>query len=187
MDIKKYLVNLFQSGEYSRPNQFSSEIYSPIDSEFSTKDIERICLNIASAPIPGIAVETKEYSQGGFLQKKLPHTKQYQELGLRFYLSEDHIEKKFFQTWIDMIFDPIYQNLNYYDQYAIGTIIIHQNSRREKDPVVSYKYIECYPISIQNVDMSYGTENSINEINVNIAFHSWEEKSLDEDWPSNVL
>ena len=92
--------------------------------------------NIDTAPDTNIYGLTREIAQGF----------SFADIDATFQLSSDHKEKKFFETWQRISFDPLTWAMGYYDDY-IGTIQIYQldeqNERR-----YGVELIECFPKTI---------------------------------------
>lgn len=168
------ITNIKNSGDFYRPNQFEVGIFPPPAIQVDNAFLKRICLNCSNATIPGYSFGTNEFAAGGFPVKKIAHSIQYQDLNMTFNLSTDQIEKEFFDSWKNLTIDPIYQNPNYYEIYASGSVILTPKSRNDKVLGKSYRFVEAYPIAINEISVSHDEKDSIGKLAVTMAYHHWE-------------
>lgn len=121
---------------------------------------------------------------------------QFGTINATFLCDVEMTEKKYFDVWQKLIFDPQTYNLNYYNEY-IGRLEIHQLSRFGKGPGIldaldpfgiftnnesdddesrTYGIVleEVYPKTIQAQDLNNGT-NEIQRISIEFAYRYWEE------------
>ena len=95
----------------------------------------------------------------------------FADINAVFQCSSDMREKKYWETWQRLTFNPTTFDLGYYADY-IGTVDIHtldeQNKRR-----YGVRLIEAWPKSIGAQQLSYGTNDSYQTIDVTIAYRYW--------------
>jgi len=173
LDIAAHLATVFSSGEYLRPNKYEATITPPPSVTATSEFLRRVSVNCRSAVLPGRAIETKEHGQGGFVVRKMAHSQQYTDLSLTFYLSEDLLEKRLFDAWQDSMFDPVYQNVGYYKDYAAGVVTVKPLSRAGR-AMPTYKFYECWPLSVNDVQVAYDLDNQVAGLDVTFAYHHWE-------------
>lgn len=169
------LSTINKSGGFSRPHHFEALIFPPQGKiNVDGTDLRRLSMNCSSVSLPGKSIATKELTTGGFLTKKIPHSPQFSDLSVNFYLSSDLLEKSIMDAWQSMIHEDIFGNLSYYEDY-IGTIIIHKFKRNSFEPVNSFRFLEVYPLVVGDIEQSYDQMNSISILPVTFAYHYWEE------------
>lgn len=179
MNTSDFLAIIQKSGEYTRSNRFELEITPPSKINVQQDVLRRICANCKRAPIPGRSLAFYEYNQGGYTPRKMAHTQIYTEANLVFNLSQDKAEKELFDAWQDIV-SGFNGNLEYYREY-IGTFSVKSRSIRQgtenngqskkKEP--KYVYLEAWPVSVQEVDLDMGSNDTIAELSVQMAYHSW--------------
>jgi len=126
---------------------------------------------------------------------------QFATITATFLCDVEMTEKRYFDLWQKLIYDPQTYNLNYYNEY-IGRLEIHQLSRFGKGPGIldaldpfgildavgvtggedttdetkTYGIVleEVYPKTINAQDLNIGT-NDIQRISVEFAYRYWEE------------
>lgn len=169
---------LMASEGFYRPNRYAVSITPPEGLDADPAILRRLMVNCKNAMIPGQNVTTKSMSVGGRYQVTMPTGKTFTDFMLSFYLSKDHAEKAFFDNWINMIIDPDTQRLSYYETYAASTIDV---DCLDKNNLVRarYQFRDCYPLSVQSVDIGYESKDQISEIVVPIQYYKWERVAVE--------
>ena len=94
-------------------------------------------------------------------------------------------EKKYFETWQRLTFNPQTWAMGYYDSY-VGSVEIHaldeQDNRR-----YGCRLVECYPVSINEQSLSYGENSSYQTITVNLAYRYWQNLTDEANLPKPLL
>ena len=123
--------------------------------------------NLDTAPDTNIYGPTREIVQGY----------SYAEISATFQCSSDLKEKRFFETWQRLSYNPASWSMGYYDDY-VGGMDIYQLD--EKD-VRRYgiKLFEVFPKTISAQGLSYGTNNTATTVDVGFSFRHW--KNLKND------
>ena len=171
----EFLQHIQASGGFLRTNKFEVMITPPEDVTIDNDSLTRICTNVISAKIPGSSIDTKIWNQGGNHVRKMANTKMYTDLSLRFRVSEDLLEKRFFDAWMSLIIDPVYHTLNYYDKYASSVISVKPLTRviNNSNNNGFYLFYECWPINVMDIDVSMEEENSVAILSVDFAFRGY--------------
>ena len=88
-----------------------------------------------------------------------------------FQCSSDMREKKYFETWQRLAYNPQTWAIGYYNDY-VGSIDIHtldeQNNKK-----YGVQLVECFPKSIAEQALSYTTPNSYQTVSVTFSFRYW--------------
>lgn len=112
--------------------------------------IRDINLYASSCSIPDRAVEAKDWEVWGET-RTLGTRHQHGTFNVNYYLSEDLKERRFFEQWQDVIFNPANKKRSYYDEY-VSSIEVHKFDNNWNRTAV-YRMYECYPISITDLGL----------------------------------
>ncbi len=170
-EISDFLSYVKKSGGYYRPNKYSVEITPPIDLPIDNASLQRICVNCTAAQIPGKSLETKDHSAGGGHVREHAHSVQSGRTNLRFNVSEDLLEQRFFGAWINLTHDPVFANLNYYEKY-VGLLCVEPISRFPGRKLGVYTYFEAYPLIMNAIEVDNEENDTIAQLDVTFAYHS---------------
>ena len=88
-----------------------------------------------------------------------------------FQCSSDMREKKYWETWQRLCYNPQTFDIGYYNDYT-GSVEIHTLDEQENRRY-GVKLIEPYPKSIAAQSLSYSTNDSYQTIDVTIAYRYW--------------
>lgn len=147
-----------------------------------------LVLRAEAAEVPGRSVTTSEYRDIGPV-RKLGYGVIYPEINIRFVLSDNYEEKKYFDRWLDGIvgshrIDNSSSNrfsVGYYDDYVGRVEIINYDSSGLQ--VYKTTLIEAYPLIVSPVSLDWGTSD-IAKLNVSFAYRNYEHEKPVE--PSGV-
>ena len=134
--------------------------------------------NIDTEPDNNIYGPVREIAQGW----------SYADITANFQLSSDLRERRFFETWNRLAYNPDTWNIGYYDDYT-GRIQIfqldEQNNRR-----YGVELIECFPQAINALTFTSNPGAEIQKINVTFNFRYWknltDEANLPIDLTENI-
>ena len=109
----------------------------------------------------------------------------FADVSATFQCSSDMKEKKYFETWQRLTFNPQTWAMGYYDSY-VGSVEIHaldeQDNRR-----YGCRLVECYPVSINEQSLSYAENSSYQTITVNLAYRYWQNLTDEANLPKPLL
>ena len=141
----------------------------------------RTGLRCSQISIPGRSIETAPDANGYGPAREIAQGWSFQELMGTFQMSSDLREKQFFETWQRLTFNPQTWNMGYYDSY-VGSIDIYQldvtNRRR-----YGVKIVECFPKTMDAIQMDYGTPNTLNTMQVTFSYRYWKSLADEADLP----
>ena len=127
--------------------------------------------NIDTAPDTNIYGPVREIAQGF----------SFADIDATFQLSSDHKEKKFFETWQRISFDPLTWAMGYYDDY-VGTIQIYQldeqNERR-----YGVELIECFPKTVAAQVLAAPQATDVQKLAVTFSYRYWKNLTDEADLP----
>lgn len=121
------------------------------------KTLERIELYATTCQLPARDMSNFEatmYGEARTFATKSVHS----GVNATFYLSEDMRERRFFENWQNLIFDPVTKKNSYYNHY-VGDIVIKKWDHGWNKITAIYKFKEAYPTNV-----------GANELNHNHAF-----------------
>ena len=127
--------------------------------------------NLDTAPDTNIYGPTREIVQGY----------SYGDITATFRMSSDYKEKKFFETWQRLAFDPITFDIGYYNSY-IGNIQIYQLDEQDRRQY-GVELVECFPKSIEPVTLDYAAVNQIETFGVSFSYRYWKNLTDEGDLP----
>ena len=133
----------------------------PRDVSLQCNKIEFPGLNIDSTPDTNIYGPTREV-MNGFT---------YGDISAKFYCHNDMREKKFFETWQRLAFNPQTFAVNYYDDYT-GTIQIFQLDQRNNRRY-GCELVECFPKVIGDQALSGAPADSAQEVDITFTYRYW--------------
>ena len=109
----------------------------------------------------------------------------FADVAATFQCSTDMREKKYFETWQRLSFNPQTFAIGYYNDY-VGSVDIHaldeQNNRR-----YGVKLIEAFPVSINEQALSYAVGASYQTVGVNFAYRYWQNLTDEANLPKRLL
>ena len=127
--------------------------------------------NLDSAPDTNIYGPEREIVQGY----------SYGDVTAVFQCSSDMKEKRFFETWQRLAYNPQTWSLGYYDEYSGGLQIysLDQNDRRR----YGVEIVECFPKTIAAQPIAYAAVNEIQKVSVTFAYRYWKDLVDEADLP----
>ncbi len=123
--------------------------------------------NIDTTPDTNIYGPTREIAQGY----------SYAEINATFQCSSNLKEKRFFETWQRLAYDPLTWSMGYYDDYT-GGIQIYQLDEKDQRRY-GVELIECFPKNIGAQVLDYSAVNQQQKIQIGFSYRYW--KSLTDE------
>ena len=109
----------------------------------------------------------------------------YADITGKFYCHNDYREKKFFETWQRLAYNPQTFAMGYYDDY-VGTIQIYQLDHKG-NRTYGCELIECFPKSISGQQLDGSVANSIQEVSVTFTYRYWKNLTDEASLPKPLL
>ena len=147
-----------------------------------TRDVSYQCHSIAF-PGRNLTTTTDENISGP--TRELVDGFTYGDITGKFYCHNDMREKKFFETWQRLAFNPQTFAMNYYDDYT-GTIQIYQLDQRNNRRY-GCELIECFPKNIGDQALSGAQATSAQEVDVTFGYRYWKNLTDEADLPKPLL
>ena len=127
--------------------------------------------NLDSAPDTNIYGPEREIVQGY----------SYGDVTAVFQCSSDMKEKRFFETWQRLAYNPQTWSMQYYNDYT-GSIKIFQLDETDRQRY-GVELVECFPKTIAAQPIAYGAVNEIQKVSVTFAYRYWKDLNDEADLP----
>ena len=127
--------------------------------------------NLDSAPDTNIYGPVREIVQGY----------SYGDVTAVFQCSSDMKEKRFFETWQRLAYNPQTWSMQYYNDYT-GSIKIFQLDETDRQRY-GVELVECFPKTIAAQPIAYGAVNEIQKVSVTFAYRYWKDLNDEADLP----
>lgn len=133
-----------------------------------TAQVSFMC-NVAELPPFTInSVETRIHT----ITNLMPNSKLYaNQTTLSFYVLNDLVEKKFFDTWMNAIFYPN-NTIRYLEEYATD-MTVEALQAGTNDVLYSLTFEKTYPRNIGPLGLGYAQTMDIPQIQVTFAYERW--------------
>jgi hypothetical protein len=154
------------SDDLARQNRFEVQIFPPGGQD---SVVNMLCEN---ATFPGQNMRTTPDQLRYGPVREFVHGVTYGPISLTFICRPGLPEKRFFETWQELMFNRESWNVHYYKDYY-GRIRLHQLDRDDSQ-VYSVTIYEAYPKTITAQDYSLGSNDSYQTLQVEFGFHHWE-------------
>ena len=158
--LDRFITNITGKG-LSKLNQFSVMMKLPKAlSDLSNKDAEHLSpqsiaefiLQCDTVNIPGLSFISNDVSVYGEA-RQMPTQRLFSEASLTFYVDLDLKVKRFFDSWMNVIINPITRTSNYYQNYITEIdIYVHDKNFNIRYLITLH---ECYPKAIQDIGLDY--------------------------------
>jgi len=163
-------------GDVARPSRFDVEIPVPLKLVSYRNTGQRLTLRCESAELPSRTLATAERKIYGPTEK-YPYLTTYNESTFTFIVSDDMLEKKFFDAWMDLINPRSTFNIAYKKDYVTNITINQYNLQNKKQYSVSLN--EAFPLSVNQLDLDWSNETSYHKLSVVFAYYTWERNDIE--------
>ena len=183
----RYEVTLYPPTGYKGTGQgASNNIFPKIMGELLGDGTVRATgLKCESISFPGRNLDTTEDTNIYGPVRNIVTGFSFADVAATFQCSSDMKEKKYFETWQRMAYNPQTFSMGYYDDY-IGAVEIHaldeQDNRR-----YGVRLVEAFPKSINEQALSYENGASYQTITVNFAYRYWQNLVDEADLPKPLM
>ena len=162
-------------------NLFSQVLLGQVGGQ-EQREVGYQCNSIAF-PARGIDTTPDENIYGP--ARKIASGYTYAPITGKFYCHNDMREKKFFETWQRLAYNPQTFAMGYYDDY-VGTIQIYQLDQ-EKNRRYGCELIECFPTDIAEQTLDASPAASVQEVSVTFSYRYWKNLTDEGQLPKPLL
>lgn len=174
------IEQLKQNLKIVRPNLFYVDIIPP---SFLSKygfgpygETAKFSYRCEAAELPGRTLATVDDTSFG-PTVKFGYDMTYNDITLQIIASEDMVERKLFEEWMDGIVTPTSQNfselkgglIKYYDDYSGALFSIRQLNDAGK-VLARYKLHRAFPIQLSPMNLSWGETDTYQRFAVTISY-----------------
>mgnify|MGYP000368451191 FL=1 len=181
----KYEVTLFPPSGQAGSRGKSSNIFSSIMGELLGDGTVRATgLKCEQIELPGRNLDTTPDTNIYGPERNIATGYSFADITGTFQLSSDLKEKKYFESWQRLAFNPQTWAMGYYDDY-IGSVDIHtmdeQNNKR-----YGIKLVECFPKSIGAQQLSYAGAGYMT-VAITFSYRYWKNLTDEANLPKPLL
>ena len=172
----------------SRPNRYEVTLYPPTGARGSRGNTTNVFSKImgdllGDGTVRATGLRCESISMPGRNMDSTPDTNIYGpereivtgysfgDINATFQCSSDMREKKYWETWQRLCYNPQTFDIGYYNDYT-GSVEIHTLDEQENRRY-GVKLIEAYPKAIGAQSLGYTTNDSSQTIDVTIAYRYW--------------
>ena len=168
-------------GPAASTNLFSQVLLGQVGGQ-DVKDVSYQCHSIS---FPGRNITVTEDTNIYGPTREIADGFTYGDISAKFYCHNDMREKKFFETWQRLAYNPQTFAMGYYDDY-VGTIQIFQLDQRG-NRTYGCELIECFPntIAAQALDSTQAT--TVTEVSVTFSYRWWRNLTDEASLPKPLL
>ena len=173
----------------ARPNRFEVTIIPPVGrsargditpTELNSSSLSRhLSFVCEGVEIPSQTIATADVKINGMPTIPIPYSFSYSnQLNLVFKLSENYIERNAMLLWQNMVYSPG-RGFKYYNDY-VGTILVRPMNTAN---VAKQEFVfrNCFPITIQDLQLSWSSNNENLKQGVTFSFFSVEVREMGSD------
>ena len=181
----RYEVTLFppsgQQGSRGQSNNIFSKIMGEILGDGTVRATGLKCEGIE---LPGRNIDTTPDTNIYGPERNIATGYTFADITGTFQLSSDLKEKKYFETWQRLCYNPQTFAMGYYDDY-IGSVDIHTMDEQNKKRY-GVKLVECFPKSIGAQQLSYAGTGYLT-CAVTFSYRYWKNLTDEADLPKPLL
>ena len=175
-------------GGFSRPSRYevilvppagtNSNLVSSQMQEFRGDDtIKQTSLACESISFPGRNIDTTEDTNIYGPVRNIATGFSYADITATFRCSRDMREKRYFEAWQKLSYNPATWSMQYYEDY-VGAVQIFQLDDND-ERTYGVELIEAFPKTIEAQQLDYSSTDQINKLNVTFSYRWW--KSLADE------
>ena len=175
-------------GGFSRPSRYevilvppagtNSNLFSSQMQEFRGDDtIKQTSLACESISFPGRNIDTTEDTNIYGPVRNIATGFSYADITATFRCSRDMREKRYFEAWQKLSYNPATWSMQYYEDY-VGAVQIFQLDDND-ERTYGVELIEAFPKTIEAQQLDYSSTDQINKLNVTFSYRWW--KSLADE------
>lgn len=163
--------------ELARPHHFDVSVALPPNLGDYKRSERALSLRCESTELPGRSLMTTSMKIYG-VEEKFPYMSSYNDISLTFIVSDDMIEKKIFESWLNFIHPTATFNFKYKYEYARDMVITQYDLKKK----MSYQVIlkNAYPIAVNPLSLDWGSDG-YHKLNVTFVYDYWKSSEQEAD------
>jgi len=148
-------------------------------------DVRDVSYQCNSIEFPARTIDTTNDENMYGPARKIAQGYTYGDITGKFYCHNDMREKKFFETWQRLAYNPQTFAMGYYDDY-VGTIQIFQLDAKG-NRTYGCELIECFPNTIAAQQLDGAQAAGAQEISVAFSYRYWKNLTDEASLPKPLL
>jgi hypothetical protein len=128
---------------------------------------------------------------------KIPHLPEYQDITMTFLCGNEMLARYFFDSWMYLVMDPMTNNFNYIDEYAVDIDIVQYKEKADRqelnavglgadllgigglgqqafnyvvDPNYYTTLVDAFPIAVNAQELGYDIDNTVQKVQVTFSY-----------------
>lgn len=167
--LKEFITHV-KNGGVAKSSHYIVQMTLPTSiakQEPFASNYDKIILFCEKCEIPGINVDTVPVRTYGE-RREVPFDKVYDPLQLSFYVDNDFIVKRLFDSWINEIVDPVTRHINFAKHYTSDSIKIYVQDTEDNNRYAVTLH-GVYPKTIAPIQLSYDSKD-VMRMNVTMVY-----------------
>jgi hypothetical protein len=190
LQTNKYDVNISFDNSALSGLTINAADGSTVGASESAKDIRYRCINVS---MPGLTMRTTDINRFGIgVSEKMPFSANYTDISLTFLMDRYGEAYNFWYTWFNYIFGingeednkniygqstvagnnvRSFYTAEYKDNYSATITINIYDAEGNKN--ISAQLLKAYPVSVNDVALSWTDNNNLIKLTVSLTFREW--------------
>lgn len=157
----------------SRPCHFNVLINPPeLLRESFPQVTNRLRLYCQKAVLPGRSILTNPIRTNGPIIMN-PYISTYNEMPMEIRVSRNGFERKFLDSWMEIVHSQKTQKLGWRDDFARQITVDQLNPEEDGSPSMSYVLEHAFPIALGDMTLSSDDINTYHTMNVTFIYEQW--------------
>ena len=173
----RYEVFFFPPVSRSQTNIFAQVMGQTVADQTARKT----SLRCESFEFPGRNLDSSPDTNIYGPEREIVQGYSYGDVTAVFQCSSDMKEKRFFETWQRLAYNPQTWSMQYYNDYT-GSIKIFQLDETDRQRY-GVELVECFPKTIAAQPIAYASVNEIQKVSVTFAYRYWKDLVDEADLP----
>ena len=168
-------------GTRNAPTNAMSSQMANLTGSNTAREVSLKCEQIS---MPGRRIDTEPDNNIYGPVREIAQGWSYADITAQFQLSSDLRERKFFETWNRLAYNPDTWNMGYYDDYT-GTIQIFQLDEQDNRRY-GVELIECFPKDIGDLTYDYSQVNTQQKVSITFSYRYWQNLTDEANLPRSL-
>ena len=177
------VVFLPPQGSRGKPKGALNNVFSIVMQENTGEGVTRkVGLQCESIEFPGRNLDTAPDTNIYGPTREIVQGYSYAEISATFRMSSDYKEKKFFETWQRLAYNPQTWSMGYYDEYTGGMQIFQLDQQDKRRYGV--ELIECFPKTVAAQALTSTQATDVQKLQVTFSYRYWKNLTDEADLPN---
>ena len=159
------------------PTANNSPMGAQLQSLLGNNTVRETSLKCEQISFPGRNIDTTEDTNIYGPIREIASGYSYPDISAQFQCSSDLKEKRLFETWQRLAYNPQTWSMGYYDDYTGGVQIYQLDEKDQR--TYGVELIEVFPKAIAAQTLDYSAVNQMHKIGVTFSYRYW--KSLTDE------